>query len=69
MTSQELYDLMKHIQKPEISTRELIEQANKSYSISDQYEDYGKHIRGLQQVLKKEHKITNVRHGYWAVIE
>ena len=69
MTSQELYDLMKRISKPEISTSELIEQANKKYSISDHYEDYEKHIRGLQQVLKREHKITNVRYGYWAVIE
>lgn len=69
MTSQELLNLMKQISKPEISTRELIEQANKRYPISDHYEDYGKHIRGLQQVLKKEHKITNVRYGYWAVIK
>ena len=69
MTHEELYDLFLESDKDELSTQELYSLAIKKYKVDDEYDDYEKHVRGLQQVLASKGLIRNVRHGYWALTE
>ena len=67
MTAEDLVVIFANSRKKEISTAELYQIAIREYGVDDQYEDYEKHIRGLQQQLKKSGILVNTRRGYWAL--
>lgn len=68
MTANDLLIIFLRTNKREISTSELYELAIKQFGVDDMYDDYEKHIRSLQQELKRKGVIVNTRHGYWALV-
>lgn len=67
MTPENLLEIFTQSKKPMLGTSEIYDIARKKYHVDDLYDDYEKHIRGLQQTLKKQGLIENVMYGYWAL--
>lgn len=67
MTANDLMNIFVNSNKKEISTSEVYDIAIREYGVDDMYDDYEKHIRNLQQQLKRKGILVNTRHGYWAL--
>lgn len=67
MIANDLMNIFVNSNKKEISTSEIYEIAIREYGVDDMYDDYEKHIRNLQQQLKRRGILVNTRHGYWAL--
>lgn len=67
MTADNLFEIFASSKKKELSTQELYRIAIKEYGVDNMYDDYEKHIRSLQQELKKRGVLVNTRRGYWAL--
>ena len=67
MTANDLMNIFVNSNKKEISTSEVYDIAIREYGVDDVYDDYEKHIRNLQQQLKRRCILVNTRHGYWAL--
>ena len=67
MTANDLMNIFVNSNKKEISTSEVYDIAIREYGVDDMYDDYEKHIRNLQQHLKRKGILVNTRHGYWAL--
>ena len=67
MTANDLMNIFVNSNKKEISTSEVYDIAIREYGVDDMYDDYEKHIRNLQQQLKRRGILVNTRHGYWAL--
>ena len=67
MTPENLLEIFAQSKKPMLSTSEIYDIAKREYHVDDLYDDYEKHIRNLQQVLKSKGIIENVKRGYWAL--
>ena len=68
MTADNLFELFASSKKKEISTSELYRMAIKEFNVDDLYDDYEKHIRSLQQELKRRGVLKNTRRGYWSLV-
>lgn len=67
MVANDLMNIFVNSNKKEISTSEIYDIAIREYGVDDMYDDYEKHIRNLQQQLKRRGILVNTRHGYWAL--
>lgn len=67
MIANDLMNIFVNSNKKEISTSEIYGIAIREYGVDDMYDDYEKHIRNLQQQLKRKGILVNTRHGYWAL--
>ena len=67
MTAMDLVTIFINSSKKEISTSELYKISIQEYGIDNLYDDYEKHVRNLQQQLKKNGILVNTRRGYWAM--
>lgn len=67
MIANDLMNIFVNSNKKEISTSEVYDIAIREYGVDDMYDDYEKHIRNLQQQLKRKGILVNTRHGYWAL--
>lgn len=67
MIANDLMNIFVNSNKKEISTSEVYDIAIREYGVDDMYDDYEKHIRNLQQQLKRRGILVNTRHGYWAL--
>lgn len=55
--------------KEEYTTQEMYNLVIKYYHVDEKYDNYERHVRNLQQQLKRENLLINSRRGYWKLVQ